>query len=346
MKSHPLDHPATVPPMKIDGGISGSGGEAGALEEAGYDGAWVAEMNNDPFLPIVTAAERTSTLELGTGIAVAFARSPMTLAQTAYDLQRRSQGRFILGLGSQIKPHITKRFSMPWSSPAARMREMISAIRAIWDCWDGDGTLDFRGEFYQHTLMTPMFNPGPAKYGQPKVFLAAVGDLMTEVAGSVADGIICHGFTTADYVRDRTLPSLERGLASSGRSLDGFQLSIPAMIVTGTSEEAMAESAGGVRKQLAFYGSTPAYRKVLEHHGYGELQGELNTLSKQGQWDEMGERIDDDLLELFAVIAEPQDLAAAVSERWGGLVTRLSFYTPYQNDPDTWLPVVEALKAA
>jgi probable F420-dependent oxidoreductase len=332
--------------MKIDGGISGDGGEATALEKAGYDGAWVAEMNNDPFLPLVTAAERTSTLEIGTGIAVAFARSPMTLAQTAYDLQRRSEGRFILGLGSQIKPHITKRFSMPWSSPAARMREMISAIRTIWDCWDGDGTLDFRGDFYQHTLMTPMFNPGPGPYGQPKVFLAAVGDLMTEVAGSVADGIICHGFTTADYVSDRTLPALERGLADSGRSLEGFELSIPAMMVTGATEEAMAASAVGVRKQLAFYGSTPAYRKVLDHHGYGDLQDELNRLSKQGQWDEMGELIDDDLLTLFAVIAEPQDLAEAVQDRWGGLVTRLSFYAPYDTDPDTWLPIVDSLKAA
>jgi probable F420-dependent oxidoreductase len=332
--------------MKIDGGISGDGSEAAALEAAGYDGAWVAEMNNDPFLPLVTAAERSSTLELGTGIAVAFARNPMTLAQTAYDLQRRSEGRFILGLGSQIKPHITKRFSMPWSSPAARMREMISAIRAIWDCWDGDGTLDFRGDFYQHTLMTPMFNPGPGRYGQARIFLAAVGDLMTEVAGSVADGIICHGFTTASYVADRTRPALERGLEASGRSFDDFELSIPAMLVTGTTEDAMEASAVGVRKQLAFYGSTPAYRTVLEHHGYGELQGELNQLSKQGEWDAMGERIDDDLLALFAVIAEPQDLAGAVADRWGGLVTRLSFYTPYRSDPETWLPVVEALKAA
>ena len=331
--------------MRIDGGISGDGSEAGGLEEAGYDGAWVAEMNSDPFLPLVTAAERTSAMELGTGIAVAFARNPMTLAQTAYDLQRRSKGRFILGLGSQIKPHITKRFSMPWSSPAARMKEMISAIRAIWECWDGDGKLDFRGEFYQHTLMTPMFNPGPARHGQPKVFLAAVGDLMTEVAGSVADGIICHGFTTADYVRDRTIPTLEKSLADSGRTLDEFELSIPAMMVTGATEEEMAASAIGVRKQLAFYGSTPAYRKVLDHHGYGELQPELNRLSKQGKWDAMGELIDDDLLALFAVVAEPSDLAAKVTERWGRLVTRLNFYTPYQNDPETWLPVLEALKA-
>jgi probable F420-dependent oxidoreductase len=332
--------------MQIDGGIRGTGRDTDALEAAGYDGAWVAEMNNDPFLPLVSAADATTTIELGTGIAVAFARNPMTLAQTAYDLQRRSEGRVILGHGSQIKPHITKRFSMPWSKPAARMQEMISAIRAIWDCWDGDGTLDFRGEFYQHTLMTPMFNPGPNAHGQPKIFLAAVGDLMTGVAGSVADGIICHGFTTADYVRDRTRPALEKSLAASGRSMDDFELSLPAMMVTGTTEEEMASSAQAVRKQLAFYGSTPAYRKVLEHHGYGDLQDELNLLSKRGEWDAMGELIDDDLLELFAVVAEPADLAAEVKARWGGLVTRINFYAPYESDPDTWLPVVEELKAS
>jgi probable F420-dependent oxidoreductase len=332
--------------MQIDGGIRGTGRDTGALEAAGYDGAWVSEMNNDPFLPIVSAADATTTIELGTGIAVAFARSPMTLAQTAYDLQRRSEGRFILGLGSQIKPHITKRFSMPWSKPAARMQEMISAIRAIWDCWDGDGSLDFRGEFYQHTLMTPMFNPGPNPHGQPKIFLAAVGDLMTQVAGSVADGIICHGFTTADYVRDRTRPALEKSLTAAGRSMDDFELSLPAMMVTGTTEEEMASSARAVRKQLAFYGSTPAYRKVLEHHGYGDLQDELNLLSKRGEWDAMGELIDDDLLGLFAVVAEPADLAAGVKARWGGLVTRINFYAPYESDPDTWLPVVEELKAS
>jgi probable F420-dependent oxidoreductase len=332
--------------MQIDGGIRGTGRDTGALEAAGYDGAWVAEMNNDPFLPIVSAADATTTIELGTGIAVAFCPSPNSLGQSPYEHQRRSEGRFILGRGSQIKPHITKRFSMPWSKPAARMQEMISAIRAIWDCWDGDGSLDFRGEFYQHTLMTPMFNPGPNPHGQPKIFLAAVGDLMTQVAGSVADGIICHGFTTADYVRDRTRPALEKSLTAAGRSMDDFELSLPAMMVTGTTEEEMASSARAVRKQLAFYGSTPAYRKVLEHHGYGDLQDELNLLSKRGEWDAMGELIDDDLLGLFAVVAEPADLAAGVKARWGGLVTRINFYAPYESDPDTWLPVVEELKAS
>ena len=334
--------------MKVDGGlgaIAQAGETARSLEEAGYDGAWSAETSHDPFLPHVLAADATEHLELGTGIAVAFARSPMTLANTAWDLQVQSQGRFVLGLGSQIKPHITKRFSMPWSKPAARMREMILAIRAIWDCWDGDGKLDFRGDFYTHTLMTPFFNPGPSPYGHPRVFVAAVGPKMTEVAGEVADGMLCHGFTTASYLHDKTLPALEDGLAASGRTRPDVELSIPAFIVTGADEAEMARSATGVRRQIAFYGSTPAYRAVLEHHGWGDLQDDLNRLSKQGEWSTMGELIDDEILGTFAVVAEPHAVAGALLERWGGLVDRISFYAPYETDRDAWLPVVAALKA-
>jgi probable F420-dependent oxidoreductase len=333
--------------MKVDGGlgaIAQAGTTARSLEAAGYDGAWSAETSHDPFLPHVLAAEATDRLELGTGIAVAFARSPMTLANTAWDLQVQSGGRFLLGLGSQIKPHITKRFSMPWSQPAARMREMILAIRAIWDCWDGDGKLDFRGDFYTHTLMTPFFDPGPCPHGHPKVFLAAVGARMTEVAGEVADGLLCHGFTTASYLQERTLPAVETGLEKAGRSLSDLELSIPAFIVTGKDDAEMAASATGVRRQIAFYGSTPAYRGVLEHHGWGDLQDELNRLSKQGEWATMGELIDDEILGTFAVVAEPEAVAGALRERWGGLVDRISFYAPYETDRDTWLPVVTALQ--
>ncbi len=203
--------------MKVDGGIgfdlSRAGAEAKEREAAGYSGIWTAETNHDPFFPLVLAAEHTETVELGTSIAVAFARNPMVLANIGYDLQSFSKGRFILGLGSQIKPHITKRFSMPWSHPAARMREMVLAIRAIWESWETGGKLDFRGDFYSHTLMTPFFNPGPNPFGQPKVFLAGVGELMTEVAGEVCDGFICHGFTTERYLREVTLPALDRGRA-------------------------------------------------------------------------------------------------------------------------------------
>ena len=273
--------------MKIDGGIpgalSGAGEAAAAAEGAGYDGVWSAETSHDPFFPLLLAAERTSRMELGTGIAVAFARNPMNLAQIAWDLQSYSQGRFLLGLGSQIKPHITKRFSMEWSHPAPRMREFILAMRAIWDSWNDGTKLDFQGDFYTHTLMTPFFNPGPNPHGNAKVFLAGVGELMTEVAGETCDGFLCHGFTTERYLREVTVPALERGLARSGRTLADLEISGPAFVVTGATEEDMAASAVATRRQIAFYGSTPAYRGVLDLHGWGDLQPELNAMSKRGR---------------------------------------------------------------
>jgi probable F420-dependent oxidoreductase len=260
--------------MKVDSGIPSAGIEeikkvVAELEGLGYDGAWTAETNHDPFLPLVIAAEHTERLELGTSIAVAFARNPMTLANIGHDLQLLSKGRMRLGLGSQIKAHIEKRFSMPWSHPAARMRELVLAMRAIWACWNDGEKLDFRGDFYQHTLMTPFFNPGPSPYGPPAVQLAAVGELMTEVAGEVADGLILHGFTTESYVRDVTLPALERGFAKAGKTRADFEICGPLFVVTGTNEEEIAAAREGTKQQIAFYGSTPAYRGVLEHHGWG-----------------------------------------------------------------------------
>ncbi len=337
--------------MKVDGGIGGVSPEAIAtsareLESVGFSGVWSAETSHDPFLPLLIAAEHTSQLELGTGIAVAFARSPMTLANTAWDLNEFSHGRFNLGLGSQIKAHIEKRFSMPWSRPAARMREMILAMRAIWSCW-GEGTeLRFEGEFYRHTLMTPFFNPGANAYGPPKVFLAAVGEKMTEVAGEVADGIILHGFTTERYVREVTMPALERGWAKAGKARADFELSGPLFVVTGTTEQEMERARAGTKQQIAFYGSTPAYRGVLELHGWGGLQPELNTMSKAGKWVEMGDLIDDEMLETFSVIGEPEDIPKLLMARYGDLVDRVSFYAPYQSDPDRWAKVLDGFKAS
>lgn len=318
---------------------------ARSLEEAGYAGAWTAEIKHDPFFPLLRAAESTSTIELGTSIAVAFARNPMLVANIGDDLQRFSGGRFILGLGSQIKPHITKRFSMEWSRPAARMREFISATRAIWASWQDGSRLDFRGDFYTHTLMTPMFDPGPNPFGPPKVYLAGVGELMTEVAGEVCDGFFCHGFTTERYLREVTLPALDRGLERSGRTRADLEISGPAFVVTGTTEEEMAASAAATRGQISFYGSTPAYRAVLEMHGWGDLQDELNLLSKQGRWAEMGDLIDDDILTTFAVVAEPSQVAEQLHARYGDVIDRIMFYAPYQSDPDTWLPVLADLSS-
>lgn len=336
--------------MKIDGGIRGgldhATAAAAAQERRGYDGIWVPETAHDPFLPLVLAAQETERLDLATGIAVAFARSPMTLAQTAWDLQAGSGGRFILGLGSQIKPHITRRFSMPWSHPAARMREMILAIRTIWACWNDGTKLDFRGDFYTHTLMTPFFNPGPNPHGDARIFLAGVGELMTEVAGEVADGFICHGFSTRRFVDEVTLPALAKGRAKAGKTMDGFELSGPMFVVTGRDEAEMAAAATGVRGQIAFYGSTPAYRKVLDLHGWGDLQDDLNRLSKEGRWAEMGELIDDEILEEFAVVAPLDEVAAGLKARWGDVMGRLSFYTPYETDDAQWDAVIAELKVA
>jgi probable F420-dependent oxidoreductase len=336
--------------MKVDGGIgtdlNKAAGEAKEREEAGYSGIWTAETSHDPFFPLLLAAQSTQEVELGTSIAVAFARNPMLLANIGYDLQAYSKGRFLLGLGSQIKPHITKRFSMPWSHPAPRMREMILAIRAIWDCWNNDSKLDFRGDFYTHTLMTPFFNPGPNPYGVPKIFLAGVGELMTEVAGEVADGFLCHGFTTEKYLREVTIPALERGRAKAGKTMEGFEVMGPSFVVTGTNEEELATASQGTKQQIAFYGSTPAYKGVLDAHGWGGLQEELNALSKQGKWVEMGNLIDDEILNTFAVVGEPEKIAPELSTRYGDVIHRISFYAPYRSDPERWQGVLAALRAA
>ena len=338
--------------MKVDGGVAldlGKSAEsAKEAEAAGYTGAWTAETNHDPFFPLLLAAEHTKKIELGTSIAVAFARNPMTLANIGWDLQSYSQGRFILGLGSQIKPHITKRFSMEWSKPAARMREMILAIRAIWDTWENGTPLNFRGDFYTHTLMTPFFTPDRADlagFGTPKIFLAGVGELMTEVAGEVCDGFICHGFTTEKYLREVTIPALARGRAKAGKTMEGFEIVGPSFIVTGNTEAEMTQAAAGTRQQIAFYGSTPAYRGVLDIHGWGGLQDELNTLSKQGKWVEMGNLINDEILNTFAVVGAPEQVAPELKRRYDDVIQRISFYAPYKSNPERWSRVISDLQA-
>jgi len=337
--------------MKVDGGVAldlaKSAESAKEAEAAGYSGAWTAETNHDPFFPLLLAAEHTRRMELGTSIAVAFARNPMTLANIGWDLQAYSKGRFILGLGSQIKPHITKRFSMEWSHPAARMREMIMAIRAIWDTWENGTPLNFRGDFYTHTLMTPFFTPDRADlagFGTPKIFLAGVGELMTEVAGEVCDGFLCHGFTTEKYLREVTLPALARGRAKAGKTMEGFEIVGPSFVVTGNNEAEMTQAAAGTRQQIAFYGSTPAYKGVLDIHGWGGLQEELNSLSKQGQWVEMGNLINDEILNTFAVVGSPEQVAPELKRRYDDVIQRISFYAPYKSDPERWRRMISELQ--
>ncbi len=336
--------------MKIDAGgytstIGAAGEAAVAAEQAGFDGWFATETQVDPFLGCAVAAMRTERIEIGTGIAVAFARNPMTVALAANDLQTLSGGRFVLGLGSQIKPHIRNRYSMPWSRPAARMREFVLAVRAIWDTW-ADGTpLRFRGEFYTHTLMTPFFDPGPNPFGIAPILLAGVGPLMTEVAGEVADGLLCHPFCTERYVREVTLPALERGRAKAGTTLDGFQISGPSMIVAADGEAELAAGIQDVRRQIAFYGSTPAYRPVLELHGWGDLQDELNAMSLRGEWDAMAALVDDDVLHTFAVIGSPAQAAAELRRRYGDIATRLTIPVTAGGDEASRRRLRDALRA-
>jgi probable F420-dependent oxidoreductase len=329
--------------------LSSAGQEARDAERVGYDGIWTAETSHDPFLPLVLAAENTERVDIGTSIAVAFARSPMLLANLGWDLQSYSRGRTIIGLGSQIEAHIVKRFSMPWSRPAARMRELVQAVRAIWDCWLNGSKLDFRGDFYTHTLMPPFFVPDRndiAEYGIPRIFVAGVGPLMTEVAGEVADGYFCHAFTTERYLREVTIPALLRGRRKVGKTLDGFEIFCPTFVVTGANEDDLRDAAAGTRRQIAFYGSTPAYRPVLDLHGWGELQGELNRLSKQGEWSAMGSLIDDKLLDAMAVVGEPDRIAGRLNERFGDVLQRVSLYAPYRCDDQVREQIREGLQAA
>ena len=335
--------------MKVDFTLEGKAGDwdsAAEAERRGYDGGWLSEIKHDPFPALAVAATRTERMELGTAIALAFARNPMSMAVLANDLQLYSGGRFLLGIGSQIKPHITKRFSMPWSAPAGRMREYLLAVRAIWHSWATGESLRFLGEHYTHTLMTPFFNPGPNPHGNPPIILAGVGPLMTKVAGEVADGFFVHGFTTERYLRQTTLPALLAGRAAAGKSdLDGFQVSGLPFIVTGDTDEQVEAADSAARKQIAFYGSTPAYWPVFEAHGWAELGQELNTLSKRGEWDEMGRRITDEVLDAFAIVAPPNQVAARLLARYGDIFTRTGFYSPHPLPEGFWEPIIRDLQA-
>ena len=335
--------------MKIDATLSGkvlqTGALAAELEAAGYDGLWTGEAKHEPFLQMLHAADATDHVTVGTAVAIAFARSPMTLANAAYDLALYSEGRFVLGLGSQVQPHITKRFSMPWSHPAPRMRELVLALRAIWACWNEGTKLDFHGDYYTHTLMPPFFAPPAHEFGPPPVFLAGVGEKMTEVAGEACDGFFFHAFTTERYLREVTRPALQRGRARAGLGdLDGFTLAGPAFVAAGRDEAELAVAVKGTKDQIAFYASTPSYRAVLDLHGWGDLQTELTALSKQGRWSEMGDLIDDEVLHAFAVVGSPSDVGKGLRERWSEVVSRITLYATYPAEPDLLAEVLDAAR--
>lgn len=327
--------------MKVDarldpGDLADVRRDARHAEVAGYGGLWTSETNHDPFLPLVVAAEHTERIQLGCAVAVAFARNPMTVASTTHDLQRFSAGRFTLGLGTQVKPHIERRFSMPWSSPAARLGEFVDAVRAILAAWETDSPLYFEGEFYRHTLMTPMFRPQPHGLGAPRIILGGVGKGMIRTAGRVADGLLTHAFSTPSYLRAEVLPLVAEGRGSRGGDGADFEIGCRVFLATGRTEEEVDSAKDAVRRRIAFYGSTPAYQRVLEHHGWAELGTELTRLSRTDdpdRWSTMSGLVDDDILETFTVVAEPEHAAEGLVERYRGVADRLWFYAPYQPAP-------------
>ncbi|MGW6460952.1 TIGR03617 family F420-dependent LLM class oxidoreductase [Streptomyces sp. NPDC055078] len=343
----------TTAPFRTDFSFGGRtervAASARRAEERGTDGLLAFETRYDPLIQLALAAGSTERIELATAVSVAFARTPMTLAISAYDVQRLSGGRLTIGLGSQIKPHITRRYGMPWSRPAARMREFASALRAIWHSWETGDTLDFRGDFYTHTLMTPMFDPGPVPSGPPRIWIAGVGPMMTAVAGEVADGLLCHSLTSTRYLREVTLPALNTARAkaeAAGERPAGPPPDVVChvLVATGRTEEEYTASVAATRERLAFYASTPAYRPVLELHGWGALHEELHRLSTRGRWQEMGGLIDDDVLSTFAITGEPAAAGRALRERFGGLCTRVTCSVSRDVDGSLSLDVLEAAR--
>ena len=290
-----------------------------ASEAAGYDGLLTMENKHDPFLAHAIAAVNTDRVELGTSVAIAFPRSPMVVANLSWDLQNASRGRFVLGIGPQIRPHNEKRFSVPWTAPAPRLREYVQALRAIWTTWEKGTKLDFRGQHYSFSLMPPYFVPPSTGQKMVPVTLAAVGEHSLRLAGEVADGIRLHGFCTRRYIQEAIVPRVQEGMARTGRTREHFEITGGGFVATGRDTEATAQAFEIVRDRVAFYGSTPGYWPVLDLHGYGDLGRELNAMSKAGKWNEMASRVSDDLVHLFAAVGTHKEIASKIAERFGGL---------------------------
>ena len=327
-------------------GIADVRATAHELEQSGYDGLWVGETQNEPFMQLLQASEATNRVVVGASVVIAFARSPMTVANAGYDLARYSQGRFVLGLGSQVKQHIERRFSMPWSQPAARMREFVLALRAIWRSWDSNERLQFDGEFYRHTLMTPFFSPSRHDYGPPPIFLAGVGPKMIEVAGEVGDGFINHGFTTHRYIREVSMPALIRGRRSAGfENLHGYTVTAPALIAVGRDDEQIEKAAAALRTHIGFYASTPAYRSVLELHGWEELQPELQRLAREGRWADMAGQITDEILHEVGTVGDVASVSEQLRERWGEVAQRITLTVPAGSDATVLSDLVDELSS-
>jgi len=331
--------------LAFHGDPAGMPAFAREVEERGnVRGLFVSEASHDAFVALTLAAVNSSTVQIGTSIALAFARSPMAMAYPAYDLQRLSEGRLVLGLGSQIKPHITRRYNMPWSRPAARMAEYVAALRAIWHTFQTGDKLDFRGEFYSHTLMPPLFNPGPLPTPSPEIYVAAVGPRMVETTGEVADGFMAHPLLSRSYLEKALLPSLDAGRQRGSRMEEPFTVSVMAMVATGRTEESLAAAIEGTRRQIGFYASTPAYKTVLDHHGWGDLHDEAHTLTLTNRWGELAALIDDEVLHTLAVVGELDEVGRGLRERFDGLADRVMLSIPYDADEALGLDIVTAAR--
>ena len=308
--------------------------QAWQAEGTGYDCLWTSETQHDPFLPLAVAANATTKIKLGTSIAVAFARSPMTIAQTAWDLQKASKGRFILGLGSQVRAHIQRRFSVKFESPGPKLREVVLALRAIWDCWQNGTPLRFEGKFYNFGLMTPFFNPGPIEHPKIPIYIAGVNAYMCRMAGEVCDGLHVHPFHTAKYLREFVHPAVNEGLKHSGRSRQDFTYATACFVVVGDSEEERSHNAEAVRQQIAFYASTRTYAPVLAAHGWESLSPELHQKSLDGDWKGMARLITDEMLDEVAVSGTYETIGKKLREKYAGLLDRVSLYQPYEATAD------------
>ncbi len=311
---------AALPPVSLREAAS----IAKAAEETGFDALWSQETQHDPFLPLALVAEHTQRLEMGTAIAVSFARSPANLAYAAWDLAAQSEGRFILGLGTQVKAHIERRFGMPWpESVTGKLREQILAIRALWDCWQNGARLNFRGEYYKLTLMSPFFNPGPISHPNIPVYIAGVNRGLAHLAGELCDGFHAHPFHTPAYLREVMLPAIEEGAAKAGRSPKDVAVNVTAFAAT-TPEEA-----GTARAQTAFYASTPSYKAVMDFHGWGRTAEQLSAHAARGEWAEMPMLITDEMLGEFCLLTEEGRLGKDLRSRYTGIADRLSLYLPF-----------------
>ncbi len=315
------------------------------LEGLGFDALWTLETRRNPFFPLILSAEHTRTMKLGTSIAVAFPRSPMVLAHIAWDLQEFSGGRFILGLGTQVRGHIERRFSATWDSPGPRLREIILALRAIWDCWQNGSPLKFQGKFYSFTLMTPFFNPGPIRHPEIPIFVGGLNPYMCRLAGELCHGMHIHPLHSVKFIREAIIPGIQEGAGKAGRDYHAVSLSTAAFVATGKDKKAVEKAKEKVRSQIAFYSSTRNYFPVLEMHGWGDTARSLQKKSIAGDWEGMAREISDEMLDEFAIIGTYPELAEKILKKYDGVVDRLSLYDclPAPGEEKEWRPIVKAI---